>query len=121
MPLVDRKLVREMASRRHGNDVVVLAHAKGVEPLLGVYSKNCIKALEESLFAGDLSVQDFLSGLKARLSIARTIRTAINCHHFLILTPLKITRASSWEAMRWCIVCPENGTVKATCDAMNVR
>jgi molybdopterin-guanine dinucleotide biosynthesis protein A len=33
--------------------------------LFGVYSKNCIKPLEESLFAGNLSVQDFLSGLKA--------------------------------------------------------
>lgn len=65
MPLIDMKLIREMCARRHGNDVVVLAHNKGIEPLLGVYSKNCIKALEESLFAGNLSVQDFLSGLKA--------------------------------------------------------
>lgn len=65
MPLVDRKLIREMTLRRHGQDVVVLSHSRGVEPLLGVYSKNCIKPLEESLFAGNLSLQDFLAGLKA--------------------------------------------------------
>lgn len=65
MPLVDKRLIREMTARRHGNDVVVLSHSNGIEPLLGVYSKNCIKPLEESLFAGSLSVQDFLGGLKA--------------------------------------------------------
>jgi molybdopterin-guanine dinucleotide biosynthesis protein A len=51
---------------RHGNDVVVLSHKHGVEPLLGVYSKNCIKQLEETLFSGNLSLQDFLTGLKAQ-------------------------------------------------------
>jgi molybdopterin-guanine dinucleotide biosynthesis protein A len=66
MPLVDLKLIREMTSVRHGKDVVVLAHKHGIEPLLGVYSKNCIKPLEESLFEGNLSVQGFLVGLKAQ-------------------------------------------------------
>ncbi|HEY9759544.1 MAG TPA: molybdenum cofactor guanylyltransferase [Oculatellaceae cyanobacterium] len=66
MPLVNKRLIRDMASRRHGNDVVVLSHKRGVEPLLGVYSKNCIKQLEETLFSGNLSMQDFLSGLKAQ-------------------------------------------------------
>lgn len=65
MPLIDKRLVRELVSRRQDNDVVVLSHPHGIEPLFGVYSKNCIKPLEESLFAGNLSVQDFLSGLKA--------------------------------------------------------
>lgn len=67
MPLIDKRLVREMVSRRHNNDVVVLSHAEGIEPLFGIYSKNCIKPLEESLFAGNLSVQDFLQGLKAEV------------------------------------------------------
>lgn len=66
MPLVSRKLMRELTLSRHGNDVVALSHKNGIEPLLGVYSKNCIKPLEESLFSGNLSVQDFLSGLKAQ-------------------------------------------------------
>jgi molybdopterin-guanine dinucleotide biosynthesis protein A len=66
MPLVDRKLIREMTAQRHGSDAVVLAHDHGIEPLLGLYSKNCIKPLEESLFAGNLSLHDFLSGLQAK-------------------------------------------------------
>jgi molybdopterin-guanine dinucleotide biosynthesis protein A len=70
MPLVDRRLIREMTAGRHGNDVVVLSHKQGIEPLLGVYSKNCIKPLEESLFAGNLSVQDFLCGLKAQTFVS---------------------------------------------------
>lgn len=67
MPLVERKIIREMSSKRHGNDVVVLAHEQGIEPLLAVYSKNCIKPLEESLFAGNLSLQEFLTGLNAQM------------------------------------------------------
>lgn len=65
MPFVDKRLIREMTAARHGNDVVVLTHDMGVEPLLALYSKNCIRPLEESLFAGNLSLQEFLSGLKA--------------------------------------------------------
>lgn len=67
MPLIDKRLTRELVARRHNNDVVVLQHSMGIEPLFGVYSKNCIKPLEESLFTGNLSVQDFLSGLKAEV------------------------------------------------------
>lgn len=65
MPLVDKKLVRAMASQRHNSDVVVLSHSEKIEPLFGVYSKNCIKTLEDALFSGDLAVMDLLSGLKA--------------------------------------------------------
>lgn len=65
MPLIDVSLIRDVVAQREDNDVVVLSHPQGIEPLFGVYSKNCIKPLEESLFAGNLSVQDFLSGLKA--------------------------------------------------------
>lgn len=63
MPLVSKKLIRDMTEVRHGHDVVVLSHSQGLEPLLGVYSKSCIKPLEESLFAGKLAVQDLLGGL----------------------------------------------------------
>ncbi len=65
MPLVSKKLVRDMTAARHGFDVVVLTHPTGLEPLFGIYSKGCIKPLEESLFAGALSVQDLIGGLKS--------------------------------------------------------
>jgi molybdopterin-guanine dinucleotide biosynthesis protein A len=65
MPFVDRRLLREMTMRRHGSDVLVLMHANGIEPLIGIYSKSCIKPLEESLFAGEPNLYDFVSGLNA--------------------------------------------------------
>jgi molybdopterin-guanine dinucleotide biosynthesis protein A len=65
MPFVDRRLIREMTMRRHGSDVLVLMHKNGIEPLIGIYSKTCIKPLEEALFAGEPSLHDFVSGLNA--------------------------------------------------------
>ena len=65
MPLVDNKLIRQMCTQRHGNDVLVLEHDEGLEPLLGIYSKRCIPCLEESIFAGTLKVVDFLTGVQA--------------------------------------------------------
>jgi len=66
-PLVDRALLRAMARRCYESDVYVLAHKTGIEPLIGVYSKSCIKPLEEALFAGDPVLHDFVSGLNAEL------------------------------------------------------
>jgi len=66
MPLVDNKLMRAMATQRHGADILVLDHAEGVEPLCGIYSKNCIQSLEESIFAGTLKAVDFLTGMNAK-------------------------------------------------------
>jgi molybdopterin-guanine dinucleotide biosynthesis protein A len=67
MPLVNRRLMRCLSAQRHDSDVVVLSHAEGIEPLLGVYSKTCIKPLEESLFAGNLKVHEFLTSLNAKV------------------------------------------------------
>ena len=75
MPLVDKKVIRQMCSQRHDADVLVLSHENGVEPLLGLYAKSCIKSLEEALFSGNLTVSDLLDGLKAgRPSVARISR-----------------------------------------------
>lgn len=67
MPLIDNRLIREMCQQRDASDVLVLAHEDGVEPLLGVYSKRCIEPLEQAVFADNLKVQDFLSGINAQL------------------------------------------------------
>jgi molybdopterin-guanine dinucleotide biosynthesis protein A len=65
MPLVEVGLIRQLVGKRHNADVVVASHEDGIEPLLGVYSKACIKPLEESLFNGELSLKEFLSGLNS--------------------------------------------------------
>jgi molybdopterin-guanine dinucleotide biosynthesis protein A len=66
MPLVDNRLMRQMSQSRHDTDVLVLEHQDGIEPLLGLYSKRCIKPMEEAIFAGNLKTMDFLAGVSAR-------------------------------------------------------
>lgn len=66
MPLVDNRLMRQMASQRQGTDVLVLAHSGGIEPLIGVYSRRCIQPLEEAVFAGTRKAAEFLAGVNAR-------------------------------------------------------
>lgn len=63
MPLVDNKLIRTICAQRHGRDVVVLRHREGIEPLLGVYSRNLVAPLEKFIFSGEAKAQDFLAGL----------------------------------------------------------
>ncbi len=67
MPFIDEKLISEMVKKKHTGDMLVLMHEKGIEPLIGIYSKSCIRALEESLFAGQTSLNDFASGLNAKV------------------------------------------------------
>jgi molybdopterin-guanine dinucleotide biosynthesis protein A len=92
--------VRELVYQRHQHDVVVAAHEEGIEPLLGVYSKNCIKPLEESLFNGDLSLKDFLAGLnsstyqigdRAGEAAAGTMETSLPAY-FNVNTPQDYSR-----------------------------
>ena len=67
MPFIDRKLISEMVKKGHNSDMLVLMHDKGIEPLIGIYSKSCLRALEESLFAGQTSLSDFALGLNAKV------------------------------------------------------
>jgi len=93
MPLVSPKLVRDLVCQRHEHDVIVAAHEDGIEPLLGVYSKNCIKPLEESLFNGDLSLKDFLSGLNSSTyQIDETSSEASLPYYFNVNTPQDYSR-----------------------------
>jgi len=67
MPFIDTKLITELVRKGHKSDMLVLMHEKGIEPLIGVYSKSCINALEESLFSGKTNLSDFASGLNAQV------------------------------------------------------
>ncbi len=67
MPFIDSKLITEMVKKGHKSDILVLMHDRGIEPLIGIYSKSCITALEESLFSGKTSLSEFASGLNAQV------------------------------------------------------
>ena len=64
MPLFNQDLIRSMELESNGFDITVLAHEERLEPLIGIYSKNCIKELEESLFADKLSLTELISNHK---------------------------------------------------------
>jgi molybdopterin-guanine dinucleotide biosynthesis protein A len=65
VPFVASDLLKAMAASRKNSDVLVLSHHSQLEPLIAIYSKNCITLLEEALFAGRPNVHDFVSGLNA--------------------------------------------------------
>jgi molybdopterin-guanine dinucleotide biosynthesis protein A len=66
MPFISREIIEAMVNQHDGNDLLVLSHDLKVEPLIGIYSKKCIKALEESLFVGEMNLHNFVSGLDAQ-------------------------------------------------------
>lgn len=67
MPFVSSKLISEMIKKGQKSDMLVLMHDKGIEPLIGIYSKNCISALEEALFSGKTNLHEFASNLKPQV------------------------------------------------------
>ncbi|MBX9723765.1 MAG: molybdenum cofactor guanylyltransferase [Candidatus Obscuribacterales bacterium] len=86
MPFVDKHLVRKMAMHKCDSDMLIYSHAGRNEPLLGIYSRNCISALEEAIFEGNDLAQDFISTSRADLFVFPTERGA-NAAHFNVDTP----------------------------------
>ncbi len=66
MPFINREIIEGMVKNHQDNDLLVFSHDQGIEPLIGIYSKKCIKALEEALFVGETNLHDFVSGLNAQ-------------------------------------------------------
>jgi molybdopterin-guanine dinucleotide biosynthesis protein A len=96
MPFIDTKLITEMVNKGHNSDMLVLMHDKGIEPLIGVYSKDCIISLEESLFSGKTSLSEFASGSNTQVmfcSDLATKNTNLLPPYFDIDTPQDYTTA----------------------------
>ena len=92
MPLVDKNLILNLARKRRENDVVIVSHDNGVEPLLGVYSKACVKPLEESLFSGTLSVKDLLGDLSCSMVRVKSSDNGDLPAYFNVNTPKDYSR-----------------------------
>lgn len=60
MPFVSKELVSHIVSKSAGKDATVPVVAGGIEPLLGVYSKKCLKAIEVLIGIGCLKTTDLL-------------------------------------------------------------
>lgn len=61
MPLFNQDLIRNLEKESEGYDITCVAHEERLEPLIGIYSKNCVKDLEESLFTEQLSLTDLIA------------------------------------------------------------
>jgi molybdopterin-guanine dinucleotide biosynthesis protein A len=120
-PFIDRALLRAISRRCHKSDVYVLAHKQGIEPLVGVYSKSCIKPLEEALFAGDPGLHDFISGLNADTFDYDSAPERKNTNglpaYFSVDTPADycmVVAGGSQEALASVVVYPEDSALMPT-------
>ena len=67
MPLLTKDLIRNMAAKRHASDMLVYSCNGVLEPLLAIYSRNCIEALEEVIFQGKDLAMDFVISRRAQI------------------------------------------------------
>ncbi len=86
MPFVDKNLVRKMTAHKTESDMLIYSHNGRNEPLLGVYSRNCIPALEEAIFEGKDLAQDFVATSNADI-LSFPSERGVNAAHFNVDTP----------------------------------
>lgn len=66
MPFIQPALVELLVDESEGFDVVMPQTERGPEPLLAVYSKNCLPSIEKHWAAGDLKIISFLGEAKVK-------------------------------------------------------
>ncbi len=98
MPLISEAMVRFLAAEAaKGAWAVVPATPAGPEPLLAVYDKRCLPAMEKLIRAGDLRIASLLSSVPSRLvSAEETGRIDPHYLSFVNLnTPEELARAET--------------------------
>ncbi len=89
---------RVIGGREKGCDVFVPAAAGEVQPLFGIYSKNILNALEESIKRGDYSMKGFLPGVNSAFIYMELSQPAGRPPLFFNLnTPEDLREAVSWR------------------------
>jgi molybdopterin-guanine dinucleotide biosynthesis protein A len=66
MPFISFKLLKLLTDGLRNDsqpDAVIIENTKGIEALCGIYSKKCIKIIEESINSGIYKISDILSKL----------------------------------------------------------
>lgn len=66
MPEVDNELLKKMIIESADYDVIVPKNGKNYEPLFAIYSKNCIKPVEQQIKKGNFKVSDFYNLVKVK-------------------------------------------------------
>ncbi|MBX9688151.1 MAG: molybdenum cofactor guanylyltransferase [Candidatus Obscuribacterales bacterium] len=87
MPFVDKSLMRQISAQRHKAEILLYRHEQKNEALLGLYSKACIEALEEAIFAGEDRVEAFLAANNPDYFDYQSEKKNFALPHFSIDTP----------------------------------
>jgi molybdopterin-guanine dinucleotide biosynthesis protein A len=66
MPFIEASLVKFMVESSEGYDIVIPEIGGEVEPLLALYSKNCIPVISEHLMRDNLKTREILDKLKVK-------------------------------------------------------
>lgn len=100
MPFINKSLVRYIIENRDDYDVVIPKIGGSLHPLFGLYSKNCVPAIEEMLKHDRLEVRSIFSKVRARFLSRREIkRFDKNMLSLLnINTPDELQRAKELKA-----------------------
>jgi len=77
MPYLDDRLIRYLAARRHGGDLVIPEGDGGLEPLHAVYGKGCLPHMEASLLANRRRIVSFFDRVNL-VTVARDISAAFD-------------------------------------------
>jgi molybdopterin-guanine dinucleotide biosynthesis protein A len=66
MPFINLNLIRYLF--RHKDDCdLIIPYFKVYQPLYAIYSKNCISAIEESIFSNNLEVKNLINMVKVKV------------------------------------------------------
>lgn len=74
IPLLTPELIRSIIDTPFQGDVIVLPSGKSIQPLCGLYSRNCVPTLEKHLKNGQYSVLRFLEDLSTIIVAPKMIR-----------------------------------------------
>jgi molybdopterin-guanine dinucleotide biosynthesis protein A len=67
LPFLNPRLVESLLAQRKGNDVVVPRSGDQIEPLHAVYSRACLRVIEDSARRGEWKVDRFFPAVRACL------------------------------------------------------
>jgi len=91
MPFVSPELVRYLADRVNGNDVVIPSWGKRFEPMCAIYSKHCLCAIESALGRGERRIIDFFPAVSVAAVEVETIGAFVSPETFQnINTPVDL-------------------------------
>lgn len=84
MPFLNQDLIQYMIGEVEdgGYDVIIPEWEGRLQPLCAIYSKECIKPIENELSRNNLKITDFLKYVKARVLNEKEISQFISSQHF---------------------------------------